>query len=142
MKSLWCVLVLTCAGCESAMTAADATADARDVTPDESSADALDATMLADVVGAREVAVDARGDLAANDAPDVVASPCPSATQRRCDGACLDVSGDDLHCGACDRRCEAGTSCQSGVCRQQCLAGEEVCGNCTVNRGDNSNCGV
>lgn len=146
MKSLWCVLALSCVGCESAVTASDATADVREVTSDEGSADALDATMLTDVVGAPEARVDVRndtaGDLAANDVPvEDVASPCPTERQRSCDGACLDVSGDDLRCGACDRRCEAGTQCENGACVRQCLYGESICGVCDDNRDGISNCG-
>lgn len=144
MKSLWCVLVLTCAGCEPAMTAPDATAVVRDVTADETSADALDATMLADVVGAREAAVDAVGDvvgdLAANG--DVAATPCPAATQRLCDGVCVDVDHDDLRCGACDGACPSGTQCERGRCVSACLAGESICNRCDENRDDIVNCGV
>ncbi len=45
-------------------------------------------------------------------APDGVGT-----TTETCDGACVDLRSDPLHCGECGRACGADEACQSGECR-------------------------
>lgn len=38
------------------------------------------------------------------------------ATGTRCGATCADLQNDDNNCGACARRCAAGTACSAGAC--------------------------
>ncbi|MBK6530835.1 MAG: hypothetical protein IPF99_14850 [Deltaproteobacteria bacterium] len=40
---------------------------------------------------------------------------CPTG-QARCGPACVDLSSDTRHCGACGRVCPAGVACRAGAC--------------------------
>ncbi|MBP6829236.1 MAG: hypothetical protein KA978_00550 [Deltaproteobacteria bacterium] len=40
---------------------------------------------------------------------------CPTG-QARCGPACVDLSSDTQHCGACGRVCPAGVACRAGAC--------------------------
>ena len=71
---------------------------------------------------------------------------------RCCDGACTDVQGDWLHCGACGNACRpahAGPSCVAGKCQQgACERNWADCNRdpqdgCEANlRGDADHCGT
>ena len=41
---------------------------------------------------------------------------CPSG-QLACDGACIDVMANDMHCGSCTIACNTGGSCMAGTCQ-------------------------
>lgn len=41
--------------------------------------------------------------------------PCPSPLEE-CDGECVDVQSNRLHCGGCSRGCAAGESCRAATC--------------------------
>jgi phospholipase C len=41
---------------------------------------------------------------------------CPTG-QAACNGACIDVLGDDANCGACANACTGGTHCAAGTCK-------------------------
>jgi len=43
--------------------------------------------------------------------------------RTECDGACVDLLSDPMHCGACDVACPSGVACTGGEC-----AGENGCG--------------
>lgn len=78
---------------------ADADAEGRDVAePDARLLDVLDTSLP-----------DAR-DAATDDAPRC------DAGLAACDGRCVDLATDAVHCGACDRRCAASERCQRGAC--------------------------
>jgi hypothetical protein len=47
----------------------------------------------------------------------------------RCGRACVDLSGDDAHCGACDRVCPKGNSCLVGSCVEGEVATRETSAN-------------
>ena len=55
--------------------------------------------------------------------PDGSASPDPDAgcDKTACGGACVDLSMDPAHCGACDNDCGGG-ACQAGVCQPVTIA--------------------
>lgn len=40
---------------------------------------------------------------------------CPDG-ETECDGACVDTMGDADHCGGCGVACDAGESCDAGIC--------------------------
>lgn len=55
--------------------------------------------------------------------------------------ACVSLSTDPMHCGACDRACPAGTTCEYGSCRCA-TAGQTVCGDrCVDLQSDETACG-
>lgn len=63
--------------------------------------------------------------------------------QRLCAGACVDVSGDTAHCGACDQACAAGQACLLGSCTSVCPSGQELCGSeCKSLSSDRQHCGA
>lgn len=53
--------------------------------------------------------------LAAGCASPVVGAECGDG-YAQCGSACVDLSSDPLHCGACDNACPAESYCSSGVC--------------------------
>ena len=68
-----------------------------------------------------------------------------------CSGACIDVTKDTRHCGACGEACgtrNAVATCQAGVCRAACTEGFADCNaaasdGCEVDlRADVANCGA
>lgn len=68
------------------------------------------------------------------------AEPC-AADQQRCDGVCVGVGTDPLHCGACGRACASAQLCIDGACAG-CEAGLSECdGACVDVRGDARHCG-
>jgi hypothetical protein len=66
---------------------------------------------------------------------------CPQG-QTDCGGACVDLSTDTLHCGACNVSCDLGASCSAGTCL--CPPEKpDTCGIQCVNRQtDEANCGT
>ena len=54
-------------------------------------------------------------------------TPACTATQRLCDGRCVDPTSDDGHCGACGQRCVGSDRCVAGACQTVCPAGQEAC---------------
>jgi hypothetical protein len=54
---------------------------------------------------------DASGDVAPEAASDV---QCPN--NWVCDGACVDLHTDPMHCGSCAHACAAGVACNTGFC--------------------------
>jgi hypothetical protein len=42
--------------------------------------------------------------------------PCPSG-QLACNGACVDTSANDAHCGRCNNACRGNTNCINSTCR-------------------------
>ena len=55
--------------------------------------------------------------------------------------ACVDLSNDALHCGACDVSCETGQVCTDGAC-VGCADGETACGTaCVDTDSDPNHCG-
>jgi hypothetical protein len=62
-----------------------------------------------------------------------------------CDGACVDLSENDKHCGACGNACGAGTVCYGGKCETGTCAEKfrEQCGDACVRLDrDPDNCGT
>ncbi len=55
------------------------------------------------------------GDVGALDS-GVDVGTCVSG-QTRCGGVCVDTRVSPLHCGACDRPCPSGQTCEGGTCR-------------------------
>lgn len=48
----------------------------------------------------------------------VVRAICGGLTDTACDGVCVDVQVDAVHCGGCDRVCEAAVGmCLNGLCQ-------------------------
>jgi hypothetical protein len=45
---------------------------------------------------------------------------CASASETCCDGTCAALDTSEAHCGACDRACLTGASCEAGACRDGC----------------------
>ncbi len=57
---------------------------------------------------------DPKGPLDSGPRPDA-STACPTG-QARCGPACVDLSSDTQHCGACGRVCPAGVACRAGAC--------------------------
>jgi hypothetical protein len=80
-----------------------------------------------------------------SDAPQ----PCEGESQLRCDGACIDPSTNNSHCGGCDDPCKSDELCIVGECRDvlvldcegcpcadQCPEGEGVLASTTGDEAD------
>jgi hypothetical protein len=78
-------------------------------------------------------------DAAADRPPEI---SCPTGLSR-CNGACVDLGGDAVNCGACGKTCAAGTVCSSGACvRGSCPGGTSSCnGACIDPLTSAANCG-
>ncbi len=78
--------------------------------------------------GPTEAGVDAGLDAGPDASPEDAAPPDAGcgAGEQLCRGACVDVRESALHCGACDRPCGGGRSCESGTC--VCPSGQLDCG--------------
>lgn len=88
--------------------------------------------------------------------PAKVAVCCPEG-ESCCDGACVDLELDSVHCGACGEGCGVGELCFEGQCvsfcgpggtpcpgaaTQCCRDGKTCCnGRCIDTTGDDNNCG-
>jgi len=58
------------------------------------------------------------------------------------DGCETDTLSNGVHCGACNRRCAAGTSCSRGACVAGCPAGQTTCsGSCVDPATNPAHCG-
>jgi hypothetical protein len=60
---------------------------------------------------------------------------------------CANLNTDVNNCGMCGRACLGAQSCVDGVCRLQCLPGQQLCGSgatqvCTITSNDARNCGA
>ena len=65
---------------------------------------------------------------------------CPS-DREECSGTCVDLDGDENHCGSCGNACGSGEDCTSGTCT--CLGGLEACGSaCVDTSSDPDHCGA
>lgn len=74
------------------------------------------------------------GDTGGEEMPE-----CPGQ-EAMCDGACVDLTQSNDHCGACAMACPGGTECASSQCA--CVDGGELCGAaCTDTNTDPANCG-
>jgi hypothetical protein len=75
--------------------------------------------------------VDETGPLPAP-APIPLPRPTPvvvcSKGTTECLGACVDLQGDDAHCGACGIACGPGTKCVLGLCTPACMSPDGDCG--------------
>ena len=82
------------------------------------------------------------------DAPDAVVCPSPLIG---CNGRCTDPRNDRQNCGACNRACGTGETCQNNACVPDCASGETLCGSsgdagaslrCVSLQTDRMNCGA
>lgn len=65
---------------------------------------------------------------------------CPGG-RTDCGGSCIDLQTNRNHCGACDNRCPAETTCTAGVCT--CPGTGTLCdGRCVNTQSENSHCGA
>jgi hypothetical protein len=121
---------------DSATGPTDTEGPARDTTGEDA---ARPDTRVADTRIAGEDTATAIDTTAAADTSDVVVSCAPSTTS--CDGRCVDLAADPLHCGACGVRCGDQQYCDgSGKCA--CRPGLSLCGGACVDIAtDPSNCG-
>src|SRR5687767_4649194 len=57
-------------------------------------------------------------DVTTSDAIVTTDSPsgCPATELRSCEGRCVDLTSDPLHCGACGNACGAFQTCNAGRC--------------------------
>ncbi len=61
--------------------------------------------------------------------------------QQCCNGSCVDLSSNPLHCGSCSSLCDISQSCSLGTCG--CAAAETDCGGvCVDTDSDPTNCGA
>jgi len=72
---------------------------------------------------------------------------CPAGTQD-CNGACVVLAHDPMHCGSCTNACGPDEYCATGLCRAApvdagvCSLPRRVCGGvCVDPSNDNANCG-
>ncbi|HEX4457800.1 MAG TPA: hypothetical protein VIA18_07505 [Polyangia bacterium] len=67
---------------------------------------------------------------------------CPTY-QALCNGQCIPVATDPMHCGDCTTVCTGATACSGGKCESSCMAGLDMCSNACVDlQSDNGNCGT
>ena len=60
-----------------------------------------------------------------------------------CGNACVDVSNDPAHCGACETTCDEASVCDLGRCSATCTSGTDACdGVCRDLDTDLANCGA
>lgn len=65
-----------------------------------------------------------------------------TALQVACGGACVDVTTDARHCGACGNACGAEHVCVAARCQPVCPNGQNLCGTACVDlQNDQSHCG-
>lgn len=70
-------------------------------------------------------------------------SPC-SGELTRCGDSCVDTTGDEDHCGSCDRQCNSNQTCQDSDCvtSTECSGSLTRCGqDCVDTTDDQNNCG-
>lgn len=78
---------------------------------------------------------------AGNDEPVVDAGKECTSGETACDGECVSLDEDRLHCGECGNACAEGV-CEGGNCLP-CTGGEAVCdGICTRVKSDPDHCGA
>lgn len=70
------------------------------------------------------------------------ACTCPTY-QAFCNGQCIPVATDPMHCGDCTTVCGGATACSGGKCESSCMTGLDICNNACVDlQSDNDNCGM
>lgn len=71
-----------------------------------------------------------------------VQSQCLGASTS-CSGTCVELTSDNLNCGACGNACAAGKVCSAGACAVTCAAGLVDCGGkCVDPMTDRAFCGA
>jgi hypothetical protein len=81
---------------------------------------------------------DAAVDTSASDGP----TACDASLQV-CNGACVDLTSDREHCGACSIACATDHFCLAGQCRSCSDEGKVACGGtCADLSSDTANCGA
>jgi hypothetical protein len=96
-----------------------------------------------DSVGDGREVLPETGDGLDGDAEDVEADgfTC-TGSFRICGGECVDLTASNVHCGACDSPCAAGSSCAGGACRLDCSGSALSCaGECIDRLSDPDHCG-
>ena len=73
--------------------------------------------------------------------------PSCTASEKLCEGGCLDVRFDPSNCGACGNACEADEVCSLGACALKCAGGTTKCevdgkNRCVDTQVDGANCGA
>jgi len=70
------------------------------------------------------------------------ACQCPAGRVTTCDGQCVDVATDPVHCGRCSVACVAGAWCRNGACG--CPGPQSYCpvAGCVDLRVDPGHCGL
>ncbi len=78
-----------------------------------------------------------------DDCDGVIDNGCQCAVGTvRCGDACVSLTTDVNHCGACGLKCPQGKSCENGSCFE-CAAGGTVCaGACVILTKDLNHCGA
>lgn len=86
----------------------------------------------------------AHGCSAGNPAPPKKQAVCdPTCTDACCDGQCVNLNTDAMHCGTCERACMPGQSCGAGNCNDCPVSGQAMCNMvCTDLQSNNLNCGA
>lgn len=71
-----------------------------------------------------------------------LASGCDTETPTACDGVCVNTNTNAAHCGECERSCDAGEACDTGVCVivEDCTSAPSVCTGLTWCDPDTKRC--
>jgi hypothetical protein len=78
------------------------------------------------------------GDLVEDESSD---ASCPEG-MTRCSGTCVDTTGNQAHCGACNHACGPEEACVDGECSAECPAGQTLCsGSCVDLLSNPVHCG-
>jgi len=68
---------------------------------------------------------------------------CPAITPNACGEACVDLSADSQHCGACGATCSDAEVCVRGECVLACAEGTTLCSEACVSlQSDELHCGT
>ncbi len=110
-------------------------ADASDTPPPHDAPHVIDTPLATDAPAATDAPLSTDAPLATDaplsvDVATVDVPACPSGSSL-CAAACVDLSRDPAHCGACGQRCpaspNAAASCGAGRCGVTCAAGYGDC---------------
>jgi hypothetical protein len=128
-----------------AWSAVDAWSDVDGGTPDASASD-VDASSDSEAGAPRDATTTSPdGGLVDVDAwtdPDGGVPAC-DVGELLCDGVCVRVGADPMHCGACGVACAADEVCSAGVCEMTCPPGTAMCsGGCVDLTSDPDHCGA
>ena len=58
---------------------------------------------------------------------DCACPSIPGGTPTACGDKCVDTNTDENNCGMCGNDCTIGYTCNGGLCKQPCSAGECFC---------------